>query len=311
MSNWSFVHITDTHVGSPRSFRFRPYINDNWETAKQQIQQLQPDVVLVGGDITRDGFLHDFEFENSKEGLDSMGIPWHVVPGNMDVGNKPTSRQGNSGKPERMGDAEMGMTSESLSRWKKYFGPINWTFVHKNVRFTGFCAAVVGGDLPEEDELWKFLEELPSLPAADHHVVMTHFPFFVEDGNEPTADMTADPYSYQSWYFQIDREPRMRMLELLERAGVKTLLSGHIHNRRVDTFRDMTFYKGPTTAFPQFEERWPDGDPRLGFQFFEVADDGLRYEFIPLEKVSDRQGYGPGGHPREEFRDYSLAWEKP
>lgn len=310
MDRWRFLHITDTHVGSPRSFRYQPKFLDQWETAKAQIQELEPDLVLVGGDITRDGFVHDFEFENSRDYLKSLGIPWHVVPGNMDVGNKFTERQGNSGKPTRMSDPKMAMSPENLARWRSYFGPLQWTFLHKDVRFTGFCASVTDSGFAEEAELWNFLEGLGDLPPARHHVVMTHFPLFVEDPLESTADFTADPYSYQTWYFQINYAPRMRIYELLEKAGVQTLLSGHIHNRRVDRFREMTFYKGPTTAFSQFEHRWPDGDPTLGFQLFEVSDSGLEYRFIPLRELSDREGYGPGGHPREELRDYSIAWEK-
>ena len=310
MSSWRFVHITDTHVGSPRSFRYQPRFLDHWETAKRQIQELKPDLVLVGGDITRDGFVHDYEFANSKAGLDSLGIPWHVLPGNMDVGNKVDGRQGLSGKPDRMPDVEMSMTRERLKKWQDYFGPINWTFEHKQVRFSGFCAAVAGSGFPEEEDMWEFLETLPKVGTGQHHVVMTHVPLFVEQPLESTADMTADPFSYQTWYFQINREPRLRMYAELERAGVRTMLSGHIHNRRIDRYKDMTFYKGPATAFGQFQDRWPAGDPTLGFQCFEVDERGLSYRFIPLAEESSREGYGPGGHPRHELRDYSLAEEK-
>lgn len=309
-SSWRFVHITDTHVGSPKSYRYQPKFYDQWETAKRQIQGLRPDLVLVGGDITRDGTDHDYEYESSKAGLDSLGIPWHIVPGNMDVGNKVAHRQGNSGKPDRMADKDMSMTRDRLEVWQSYFGPLNWTFLHKGVRFTGFLASITDSGFPEEDELWNFLEELPEEETTRHHVVMTHFPLFVEEAQESTADMTADPYSYVTWYFQINRAPRMRILEHLERTGVETLLSGHIHNRRIDRYRNMTFYKGPATAFSQFHERWPNGDPTLGFQCFEVSEKGIEYRFIPLEEVSDCEGYGPGGHPKHELRDYSLAWEK-
>ena len=62
---------------------------------------------------------------------------------------------------------------------------------------------------------------------------------------------------------------------------------------------------------PQWQSRFPDGDARLGFYSFELSDAGIRDTFIPLEKESTAQGgYGPGGHPRPEERDYSLAWEK-
>ena len=39
-------------------------------------------------------------------------------------------------------------------------------------------------------------------------------------------------------------------------------------------------------------------------------DDGIRDTFIPLASESTADGaYGPGGHPRPEERDYSLAIE--
>ena len=58
-------------------------------------------------------------------------------------------------------------------------------------------------------------------------------------------------------------------------------------------------------------DRFPDGDARLGFYRFDVDEEGIRDIFIPLEKESAAEGaYGPGGHPRPEERDYSLAQEQ-
>jgi len=65
-----------------------------------------------------------------------------------------------------------------------------------------------------------------------------------------------------------------------------------------------------TGGKPQYGDRWPDVDTTLGFHCFTVADDGLDIEFIPLDQVSDAEGYGPRGHPPPHLRDYSLAWEK-
>ena len=53
------------------------------------------------------------------------------------------------------------------------------------------------------------------------------------------------------------------------------------------------------------------GDPTLGFYRFDVTDAEITPTFIPLtEESQSTEGYGPGGHPRPEERDYSLAWEK-
>jgi hypothetical protein len=60
---------------------------------------------------------------------------------------------------------------------------------------------------------------------------------------------------------------------------------------------------------PQCGERWPDGDDSLGFVRYLVTEEGLEYEFIPLDRRSTAEGYGPGGHPLPPLRDYSIAWE--
>ena len=45
--------------GSPRSYRFKKQNMDNWQTAYRQIQGITDvDLMLVGGDLTRDGALH-------------------------------------------------------------------------------------------------------------------------------------------------------------------------------------------------------------------------------------------------------------
>ena len=71
-SEFSFIHVADIHVGTPRSFRFAPAWNDNWETARNQIVELDPDFLLVGGDMTRDGSTHRFELEQIRNDLDGI-----------------------------------------------------------------------------------------------------------------------------------------------------------------------------------------------------------------------------------------------
>jgi len=66
MEPWSFIHATDLHIGSPKSFRYSPAHNENWQTAREQIVSLAPDLLLVGGDVARDGTLHAYELEAVK-----------------------------------------------------------------------------------------------------------------------------------------------------------------------------------------------------------------------------------------------------
>ena len=304
---WSFCHITDIHLGSPRSFRYNPAYWENWRTAREQMAEIEPDLLLVGGDLTRDGTLHDYEFLAVKDELETLPFPFHAVPGNMDTGDKHAPTQGAF---DNRNDLDLNVTSEQLRRFAWYFGPNHWTFLHKGVRFTGFFAAMAGSGLPEEDEFWHFLERLPALSKARHHVVMTHYPLFIDHPDEETFDLT-DPDHYLDWYFGINRPQRLRILESLKASNVDVALSGHIHCRRApQVFDGITFYKVPATANPQWGDRWSDGDTTRGFMRFDVSEDGIEGTFVPLVRNSTLEGYGPGGHPLPELRDYSIAQER-
>lgn len=309
MKPWYFLHICDMQPGSPRSFRFQQRFMDNWQMAYRQLQALpDADLLLVGGDLTRDGYLHDFEFEVAKGELDALPYPYRAIPGNMDTGNKHARMPGGTGRD----DPSLNVTAEQLDRFAHYFGEFPWSFVHKDVRFSGFYGAIAGSGLAREARMWDWLErELPFLPRAAHHVMTMHYTLFVERLDEPHWNL-ANRDEYHNWYFGIDPPHRQRIFEAFKNAGVEIVLSGHIHCRRPPQMVDgIRFYRCAGIAMPQWADRWADGDPRLGFYRFDVGDHGIRDTFIPLERESQsKAGYGPGGHPKPEERDYSLAWEK-
>ena len=88
MEPWTFVHVADMQPGSPKSYRFMPQLTENWDAARRQIAAIGPEVILVGGDLTRDGNLHRFELEEMRASLDDFGPPYFVVPGHMDTGDR-------------------------------------------------------------------------------------------------------------------------------------------------------------------------------------------------------------------------------
>jgi predicted phosphodiesterase len=305
MKPWTFLAAADMQPGSPRSFRFRKQHRENWENALAQLHEEDADLLLVPGDLTRDGSIHDFEYEELKTELGQLPYPFYAVPGNMDTGNKHADIQ------HRRSHAEV--TEEQLERFARFFGKFPWTAVHKNVRFSGIYAALAGSGLRQEEEMWHFLEEeLPAASRVDHHVMIMHYALFIDDVNEETWDLTDDS-QYHAWYFSIDKQDRLRMFEAMKASGVDIVLSGHIHCRKPAQVQDgVRFFKCAGIGFPQWADRWPDGDPTLGYHRFEVSDAGIEETFVPLERESDSdEGYGPGGHPDPEERDYSLAWNDP
>jgi len=306
MKPWTFVFATDIHVGSPRSFRFEPAWNENWRTAREQIVEMGPDLLLLGGDLARDGSLHRYELEAIKADLDGLPFPYRVVPGNMDTGNKRTDVQGADSTRD---DVSLNLTSRRLEQFSSVFGPAWWSFVHKEVRFSGFCDMLAGSGLPEEKALWEWLDAQRRLPGARHHVWVMHSPLFLDDPHEPNFDIT-DPERYLQWYFNIDEPHRGRIMDVFKATGAAVVACGHVHCRKTHCVGGIRFDIGPSTAFSQVENHWDDGDPTLGFLRYDVTEEGIAYTFVPLGRVSAATGYGPGGHPLSSQRDYSIAWEK-
>ena len=294
MGPWTFVHVADIQVGSPRSFRFAPAWNDNWATARRQILGVEPDLLLVGGDLTRDGSLHRFELEVIHRDLTSLPFPVHVIPGNMDTGNKHAHAQGPN---PRRDDPSLNITSEQLRQFESVFGPSHWSVDHRGVRFSGLCDMLCGSGLPEEAAQWRWLDEQTARPRARSHVWIMHGALFIDDLREPSWDIT-DPAQYHAWYFGMDEPQRGRLFEAFKATGADLVISAHIHCRRSVVAEGIRFDYAPATCMSQFAGHWPDGETTLGFTRYDVTDDGILGTFVPLDTVSTRQGYGPGGHPR-------------
>ena len=142
---WTFAYVADIHVGTPRSYRFQPAWNENWRTAREQIVDLNPEFLIVGGDLTRDGKDHRFELEQIKTDLDSLPFPYYAIPGNHDVGKKYSP------------GSEVSINKGSVDRYRSVFGPTQWSFVHRGVRFSAFDALLAGSGLEGEEEM--LLEE--------------------------------------------------------------------------------------------------------------------------------------------------------
>lgn len=293
---WKFVFATDLHIGTGRSFRFRPNLNENWETARKQILDLNPELLVVGGDMTRDGLIHRFELEQARDSLDSLPFPYKVLPGNHDVGTRYHP------------DAPTPVSSRSVQLYRSVFGPDNWTFLHGNVQFSTINAFLTGSNLPEEEEMWEFMDGLERFPEADHHVWVLHLLPCMHSLDEPDWDLSTDR---KNWYRTIPQPHRNRILEAMKRTSADLLLTGHVHCRHHHDFDGIRWIAGPATAWGTAIPEWEGSDSTQGFLVFEVTPGKLTPEFVALEKLSTTEGYGLTGNPRPEERDYSLAWEKP
>ena len=235
-----------------------------WRSAIAQANRLQPDFVVVCGDlINRNGDAAKVDLEEDERRtrayLDGAAkldasIPLRNVAGNHDVCNVPTP--------------------ETLAWYEKRFGPPWYAFTHKTAQFV-----VLESDLmknpqgaPEAAErqldwLKKTLAtEMPD--AVRQRIVFMHHPLCLKNLDEGEG------------YFLLPKKRRAELAELFRQSGVKTVFSGHYHGNAV--VRDGDLEMVTTNGLAKTLR----GDP-LGFRIVRVGDDGVEHTFYAHEEVPE------------------------
>lgn len=146
-----FAFISDTHIGSPNG------------GAEEDLRRTVADInsmndiafVVVTGDITELGT--DRELQLAKQILDSLDVPYYIIPGNHDTG---WSESGGLG-------------------FTKTFGYDKFFFKHKGVYFIGCPSGpyvrMSDGHVPGDAMNWM-KEKLKKLKKNDPVVFLNHYP---------------------------------------------------------------------------------------------------------------------------------------
>jgi outer membrane protein assembly factor BamB len=229
-----FVQITDIHMG------FTP---DTVSTFKEDLAELdalepKPSFVLATGDITHEG-KKNFQFENYREGIDTLDLPYFDFPGNHDVED-----------------------NKHLTNYHNCCGPDYYSF-----NFSG-CHFVLINGFPyaykPESLLAEFLDtgRLPS--EADLPGGITQLEWLKQD-------LAAAP-SGSTIVFGAHFLPSPTMLRLFTMCGAKAVLSGHWHGHRVREKSGLLDLNSPPFRFAAI-----DHHPR-GFRVVEISPNGIQNE---------------------------------
>ncbi|MCK6474923.1 MAG: metallophosphoesterase [Planctomycetes bacterium] len=272
---WTFVQLSDIHIGSPDSQRFQPAWVANFETAVAQIKELdpQPDFIVVSGDLTRDGKTRPSELEAVKPKLAALPWPVHTIPGNHDIGNRYHPKKSGAAQPEY------------LERYRAIL-PDRFAFDHKGVRIAGFNSQLTGTGWEAEKEQWAWLEETASSPGASRQVWFTHFAPFKQSPDEPETSFEED-----GWHLILGRAAMTRLAGVLKRGNVVALGTGHVHLYNDRSFGGVRYVGCPSTAFRLAPESVP-GDNTRGFLEWRVTDGAVTPVRHLLREVSTLPGWG-------------------
>lgn len=146
-----FAFVTDTHIGSPNGAAEEDLVR----TVRDINAQQDLAFVLLTGDITELGTQEELLL--AKKILDSLKIPWYIIPGNHDTG---WSESGGLG-------------------FTQVFGMDRFSFSHAGIQFIG-CASgpyvrMSDGHVPRDAVNWLD-STLASLPDGTPLVMVNHYP---------------------------------------------------------------------------------------------------------------------------------------
>ncbi|HEY0679090.1 MAG TPA: PQQ-binding-like beta-propeller repeat protein [Chitinophagaceae bacterium] len=163
IKSFRFAFISDTHIGSPNGSAEE----DLRRTVRDINQMNDIAFVVITGDITELGTYE--ELRVAKQILDSLDVPYYIIPGNHDTG---WSESGGFG-------------------FQQTFGNDKFQFDYNGVRFLG-CASgpyvrMSDGHVPRDAVIW--LENvLNKTPSGQPVIFLNHYP--LDNGLDNWYDIT-------------------------------------------------------------------------------------------------------------------------
>ncbi|HKP35273.1 MAG TPA: metallophosphoesterase family protein [Pyrinomonadaceae bacterium] len=187
----SIVHLSDIHFGRVDPRLLEPLI--------EVVNQINPDVVAVSGDLTQRARSH--QFKAARQFLDELPSPQIVVPGNHDV-------------PLHNVFARF---TQPLDKYRRYItDDLTPEHYDEEIAVLGVNTArsltVKGGRINEQQVAW-LRDRLCGFAPDVVKMVVTHHPFDLPEGHD-----------------ERDLVGRARMaMEQLATCGADVFLAGHLH----------------------------------------------------------------------------------
>ena len=260
-----FVQMADPQFGmfaKPVVFSYFgwPWNDDSFQEETKLFEQaiananrLRPAFVVICGDfINTPGHTGQAEeFKRIAAQLDPS-ISLHLLPGNHDLDNEPTS--------------------QTLAWYRENFGKDWYSFRHGAVYGIVLNSTILGEPGAVQGEVDAQLAwlraELPRAQAssAAHILVFQHHPYFL------TAPDEADGY------YNLPRETRRLYLDLFKVHGVRAVLAGHYHRNAHGRDGELEMITtGPVGR--------PLGDDPSGFRIVRFSPEGLAHTYYGLDEV--------------------------
>lgn len=248
------IQISDTHVS-----RVHGPFRRNLARVRSWLDRNPCDLVVNTGDLSMNGAVAADDLHDAVEWQATLPAPVLSIPGNHDVGDLPDLR------------ADQVLDDARLERFRDIVGPDRWSRDVDGWRLVGLNAMLLGTGHADEAEQFDWLAE--AVATTRPVAVFLHKPLFVEDPRE-------GPHGY----WTVLPEPRRRVLDLLGRADIRLIASGHLHVARVRSFEGVPHVWGPSAAFVcgPVQADVP-GERRIGAVIHEVSAESVASRVVFLD----------------------------
>lgn len=259
------VFVTDSHLAPDVA----PH-DANWRAARRFVAGANADLTIHLGDITVDGAADVDHYRHALEMARDWPTPLRFLPGNHDIGDSPPG----PGLP-----SEIPLDPKRLALYRDSFGADYWALDAAGWRLVGLNAQLLGTDMPEEAEQWRWLQAAVAGALGRPLALLSHKPLFHRDPSDPQPHGRYVPVA-----------PRRRLLDLFAGSDWRLVLSGHAHQYLDQVIGGTRHIWLPSSAYvfsDDTQERI--GDKIVGLGVLELSEAAHRLEVKTPEGLARRE----------------------
>jgi len=231
---FTFGIIADGHVNPKEDRSSSPWNSNRLANARNRyvvnaLNSLEPEFVIHLGDI-----IHPVPsspdyltaIEKFKTIFNKLICPLYLLPGNHDVGDKPSSWV----------PAES-INENYLKRYRQYIGKDYFSFRHKKCNFILVNSELFNSGMLDEGEQSSWFINKLNIQKKTRSFVFLHYPPYINQPNEVE-------------HYDNLREPaRSKFLKIINEFNIEGLFCGHVHNFFYNRFKNIDCYVLPSVTF--------------------------------------------------------------
>jgi predicted phosphodiesterase len=262
----TFAVITDTHFGFPADGQGEHIYTTLARQTLAEVQAAAPDFIIHLGDILNH-YPSDPQWaaaaKLAREQLGASRAPVFAVPGNHDVGNKPSL----TAPTVAVHRVRQEWLSFHLQQFKSDYHVID----RAGCRVILLNSQLFNTGLPAERAQWDRLRGDLEAAKGSKIVLGFHMPLFWCRQDDPGPGN----------YHLVDEPARGQLLELIRQYKVRAVLTGHTHQPVVNAWSEALLLSAPSTSFGVSYGFYPDlkaisTEPsKLGWLLVRVYEDDL------------------------------------